>query len=642
MKLRKTVSILVTLSMIISCFTFLSISGGAEAGDDFSYTVSLTSATLDADSEVPANKVGAYAVHNIGVANSGGRCFVPVTGIYTEQYNLDPDGATTNNGKTITCGIQPEGTKLNGVSSRIVYNPYVCYKFNSDSGYAIDDMTLDLGYILMPYNHLYYQIGVYVDNSFDSNVSSDGAYDFSSSILAGVISGNDRAVDTGNVDTRSNPDSLSLTSAIAQLSDPTEVYVIIVLLRGYNDVTRTRLHSLTFSATQKEYAAPAGSKITINAGIANATPTADLTGSMAPGDVKAYYVHNCVVTPRANGQANIITPSLGHTPQIMTGSYDLNPNKSYEGGEHVHYGALKEGSKIVGRNNASITVQNPYVCYKLQGDAGYVIDSLSVEIGAFLRMGSLESSSADAAYYQVGIWVTDDFTIDENGIFDFSAIPYSHLISSGTSSNFDTRTTPSTVDLSEAVQSLNSNCVYVIFLLNRGYGQNDATRIGVGTLKLTATQAEAPAPAVPANVIVSYSDELDDGKIDDLYINATISKSATYDVGIIFSDSAESCKFASDGGNPLFARVAQEGHGRATAFMQSGCYGGSIITASNLGGDWGNDDVIAVYWKDLPTDIGYGTLYVCAFAKTAGVTYYGEVVTVELRECENFHPLGDL
>ncbi|MBO4413468.1 MAG: hypothetical protein J5830_02060, partial [Clostridia bacterium] len=463
MKTRRLISIIVTLSMIASCFTFMAISGEAAAGDDISLTYNIngmTSISINTTDELSADKIGAYATHEIGIANSNGRCLVPVDGVYSERYSLDPDTPATYGSNAMFCGVVAEGTTL-GHASRVAYNPYVAYEISADSGFAIDTLTVDLEYILMPYNHVRSEIGIFVTDDFDSNVNSEtGEFDFSGSVLADVLEGYDRADSTANVDMRasqSGPMTVDLSSAVAKLSDTSSVYVIVVLMRGADQVARVRLYSLKFDATQKVSAGgSAGKDIVINAGIANVTPTSDLTGSMSPDDINAYYVHNCVVTPRTSSQANIITPSLGHTPQIMTGSYDLNPDKTFDGGEHVHYGALKEGSTIAGVR-ANLTVQNPYVCYKLNGDAGYVIDGLTAEIGCYLRIGSHENSTSDAAYYQVGIWVTDNFTIDENGIFDFSAIPYSHLISSSDTQATDTRNSPSTVDLSDAVRQLNSD-----------------------------------------------------------------------------------------------------------------------------------------------------------------------------------------
>ena len=128
-------------------------------------------------------------------------------------------------------------------------------------------------------------------------------------------------------------------------------------------------------------------------------------------------------------------------------------------------------------------------------------------------------------------------------------------------------------------------------------------------------------------------------KIDHLYLNAAISASETRDGGIIFSDTEDSCKHVSDNGSPLFIRVATEGHGRSSiGFIQSGCYGSSVITASNLDGEEG-DSVLALYWKDMPTDIG--TIYARVFAKNADGSYeYGEITTIALTDGASVLPLA--
>ena len=148
----------------------------------------------------------------------------------------------------------------------------------------------------------------------------------------------------------------------------------------------------------------------------------------------------------------------------------------------------------------------------------------------------------------------------------------------------------------------------------------------------------ADETVVPANLTVSYSDTASDptagASIDHLYINATVSADETRDVGIIFSDSADSCKFAKDGGNPLFSRVCT----KYDALIQSGCYGNTVITAENFGGEEG-DKIIAVYWQDLPIPSG-GQLYVCTFAKESdGSISYGEVVPFSLSDGTNVLPL---
>ena len=132
------------------------------------------------------------------------------------------------------------------------------------------------------------------------------------------------------------------------------------------------------------------------------------------------------------------------------------------------------------------------------------------------------------------------------------------------------------------------------------------------------------ATAEPVDIIVSYTDATaSDGKIDHLYLNAVVPEDVSGDVGIVFSDSESTCKFFADGGNPLFSRVCK----RYTALMESGCYGDSVITAENIGGEEG-DSIIAVYWRDMPVM----TLYARTFVKTSTGTTYGNVVIINFAD----------
>ncbi|MBP5256714.1 MAG: hypothetical protein J6Z80_06640, partial [Clostridia bacterium] len=91
---------------------------------------------------------------------------------------------------------------------------------------------------------------------------------------------------------------------------------------------------------------------------------------------------------------------------------------------------------------------------------------------------------------------------------------------------------------------------------------------------------------------------------------------------------------------PLFIRVAEEGHGKsANGFIQSGCYGDAVITAVNLGGEEG-DSVIAVYWQDMPTNIG--TLYARTIAINGADSYdYGPVAAISLTDGADVLPLAN-
>lgn len=158
---------------------------------------------------------------------------------------------------------------------------------------------------------------------------------------------------------------------------------------------------------------------------------------------------------------------------------------------------------------------------------------------------------------------------------------------------------------------------------NKGYSDIDYVRVSNGT------EAEIPV----GNVTFSYKDDtVGDGAIDHLYINGYTGLGEDFDVGIIFSDTEESCKFAKDGGDPLFARVAApvvDGKGgRASTFLQSGCYGSSVVSAGNVGGEE-DDDLIAVYWQQMPV----GTLYARMFVMDAeGTVTYGFVSEITLTD----------
>ncbi|MBP5256384.1 MAG: hypothetical protein J6Z80_04930 [Clostridia bacterium] len=188
------------------------------------------------------------------------------------------------------------------------------------------------------------------------------------------------------------------------------------------------------------------------------------------------------------------------------------------------------------------------------------------------------------------------------------------------------------------------------------FGEGGLTTVELGTVNLTEGKADFTATLVGANpdkpndganfainsivlekvmpsVIASSVDAAGGDKIDHLYLNAAISADETRDVGIVFSDSEESCRFFADGGSPLFSRVCT----KYDALIQSGCYSGAVITAENLGGEEG-DSVIAVYWQDMPT--GIGTLYACTFAVNEDGTHeYGTVTEIELSDGASVLPL---
>ncbi len=172
--------------------------------------------------------------------------------------------------------------------------------------------------------------------------------------------------------------------------------------------------------------------------------------------------------------------------------------------------------------------------------------------------------------------------------------------------------------------------------VNLNMGSDDITCGAFSVADPIFVECDMPeAPAALPSVTASISDAAGDDKIDHLYLNAAISASETRQVGIIFSDSKASCEA---GAKPLFIRVAEEGHGKsANGFIQSGCYGSHIILAEHLGGEEG-DSVIAVYWQDMPKDIG--TLYARTFAKNSDGTYdYGAIATIVLEDGASVLPI---
>ncbi|MBQ7603910.1 MAG: hypothetical protein IJU75_03050 [Clostridia bacterium] len=175
-----------------------------------------------------------------------------------------------------------------------------------------------------------------------------------------------------------------------------------------------------------------------------------------------------------------------------------------------------------------------------------------------------------------------------------------------------------------------------IMLLLQNYGGSGQSQrfFNLRYVNLVKLEDQATVTALP-EITASISDAAGDDKIDHLYLNAAISASETRQVGIIFSDSEASCEA---GAKPLFIRVAEEGHGKsANGFIQSGCYGSNIIRAEYLGGEEG-DSVIAVYWQEMPTNIG--TLYARTFAKNSDGTYdYGAIATIVLKDGVSVLPI---
>ena len=152
---------------------------------------------------------------------------------------------------------------------------------------------------------------------------------------------------------------------------------------------------------------------------------------------------------------------------------------------------------------------------------------------------------------------------------------------------------------------------------------------GDGSVSRTELVDPVEAPDV-SELRISYADADADDKIDAFYLNAVVKADVTDTVGIVFSDTEASCKFVADGGNPLFSRACT----KYDALVQSACYGQTVITAENLGGEEG-DKLISVHWLDLPTDnlANGSTLYARTFIKSAdGTITYQDVVSFTLVE----------
>ena len=156
---------------------------------------------------------------------------------------------------------------------------------------------------------------------------------------------------------------------------------------------------------------------------------------------------------------------------------------------------------------------------------------------------------------------------------------------------------------------------------------------GDGSVSRAELVDPAEAPAV-SELRLSYADADADNKIDAFYLNAVVKADVTDEVGIIFSDTEDSCVF----GSALFSRTCT----KYDALMQSKCYGETVITAENLGGEEG-DKIISVHWLDLPTDnLGSGsTLYARTFIKSSdGTITYQDVVSFTFTEAASSNAIA--
>ncbi|MBQ7604485.1 MAG: hypothetical protein IJU75_05975 [Clostridia bacterium] len=207
--------------------------------------------------------------------------------------------------------------------------------------------------------------------------------------------------------------------------------------------------------------------LSINPAIRNLSATASVNAK----DIGAYYVHKVAIID--HDDKGVLVPAS----KVATAAYDLNPDRTYSS-DGIIYGAQAESDTIV----------NPYVCYKISADEGYTVSSLLLSVKYFLQM----IQTTNKYFYQIGIWVTDDFSHDGNGAFDFTALPYERLLTSSESQSETHLNYPETIDLTNAVLSLNSRDIYVILLLNRGY--KTETYLRIEELSITATQAEPSEP----------------------------------------------------------------------------------------------------------------------------------------------------
>ncbi len=363
---------------------------------------------------------------------------------------------------------------------------WVVYKLSAGEGSTFSSLVLKS--FASVNDFLLAEVGAYAGNVFGIYVSDSDAFDFENGtpVISGMVGKMNHKWD--------------LSKAAKGLET---VYVAVYFLNNSDFVDWVRFYTFEFEGktgaggdetSDEATSVPKPPSIdysvtvlSIDTALQKAPLTADPTKPEDAKAMKAYYAHNVVIND--DGSRNCITPVNG----LFTADYDLNPEKSYDGEkETIRYGAQPE----------TMTLFNPYVCYRLCADREHTIDSLVLDMRYYLRKGN-------NCYYQIGIWVTDKFDVDDTGAYDFTSSDYACLLTSSNESDVNALGDKDTIDLSDAVKALNSREVFVIFLLNRGYGGEDATRVRIRELKLEATQSGGSAGGETDN---SGSPAVTDGK----------------------------------------------------------------------------------------------------------------------------------
>ncbi len=418
---NKTIALVLVLCMAFSIVIPVSAENTVKLSVDFS----VMDATKDGET-LSLSDVGAYALQNVRIA----------------EFNA-------------------EGNILAAAENK--KPSYIIYKLDAPEGETFSTLTLKSFASINDY--VLDEVGHLMGNVFGLYVNGDGNFDYE----------NDAPVKQGMLGKMNH--KWDLSSAARGL--PT-VYVSVYFLNNSDFVDWVRFYSFDFegkTAGEGEFV-PSDEPVklpsidysvtvlSVDAGLQNAPLTADPTVPEKPGAMKAFFAHNVIIND--DGTRNCITPVNG----VFTSDYDLNPDKSYDGGkDSIRYGVRKEGDGI----------NNPYVCYRLCADRGETIDSLVLNMRYYLRQGN-------NCYYQIGIWVTDTFAIDQSGAYDFESKSCTKLLTSTDQAEVKFLGDAETIDLSDAAKALNSREIFVIFLLNRGFGGEDATRIRIRDLSITATQ----------------------------------------------------------------------------------------------------------------------------------------------------------
>ena len=237
----KKIICLLTAAVVLSAFvlTASAASLSKDAGIQ-SFTVkSKTESTA-----ISASDIGAEYIHLVDISTDGSRNVLdPEDGIFTANYDLD--GSHSGNEK-VKYGAHREYTS----DESNLYNPYVAYKLSADDGKAIDTVKVNINYYLRKVaNDCYYQIGIYVFKDFTPN--ADGSYPFENAEYAKLLTSTE---DTDVNKINGAAEEIDLTSAVAALGESQNIYVVLLLNRGYfsaGDNTRLRINNLTIEATQK-------------------------------------------------------------------------------------------------------------------------------------------------------------------------------------------------------------------------------------------------------------------------------------------------------------------------------------------------------------------------------------------------------